>query len=323
MYQDDERFEEEQPKKKRFRLFDSQREGKGDQEFLPITRDLRGFFRGFGRNFTKLLRVNLLMILGNFPVIFALLALSGLFKEPYTLPLNRFFGDWFATMPETVTPGSMAQLGMMGVQIPNAALTTTSYVLFGLAALTFITFGFTKVGTTYILRSMIRGEPVFFISDFFYAIKRNKKQALFGIVDLLLILLIPYNFMLLSESGTSFLTDVMFWLNILIGVVYFFMRFYIYLQMITFDLKLGKILKNSLYFSLLGIKRNLLAALGIVLLVFLNATLLFGLGGILVPLGVALPLFLLFSASGFMTVFAAWFKIEEIMVAPSQSEEAE
>ena len=42
--------------------------------------------------------------------------------------------------------------------------------------------------------------------------------------------------------------------------------------MVTFDLKIFKIIKNSLIFSLLGIKRNILAFLGIIILVFFEAS---------------------------------------------------
>ena len=41
------------------------------------------------------------------------------------------------------------------------------------------------------------------------------------------------------------------------------MRFYIYNLLITFDIKIFKLIKNSLIFSALGIGRNLLALFGI------------------------------------------------------------
>ena len=65
--------EEPEPKKRRFRIFDSQREGRGvTKEDAKITPDLGGFFRSFGRAFTKLLSVNLMTLVGNFPLLFAI-----------------------------------------------------------------------------------------------------------------------------------------------------------------------------------------------------------------------------------------------------------
>ncbi len=313
--------EEEKPKKRRFRLFDSQREGKGvTKEDAKITPDLGGFFRSFRRNFSKLLSVNLITLIGNFPFIFAILALSGLFKVTYMTPLlPGFFSDLRALMllDSAKDPATMALYGALGLQIPNSAMTTTSYIFFGLSALTFLTFGFTKVGTTYILRSMIRGEPTFMLADFRHAVKVNKKQAfIVGVLDLFLLLLFPFNILSLVEMAGDFFNSILLWTTIVMAIVYFFMRPYIYLQLITFDLKIFKILKNALIFSLLGFKRNLLAFIGFVLLMLLMITLIFGLGGALLPLGLALPLVLLFSLGSFMGDFAAWFKIKEIMIDP-------
>lgn len=316
-YRDEEYTEPK--KKKRFRLFDSQREGKGvSKDEKPITPDLGGFFRSFKRNFSSLLRVNLFMVIGNFPILFAILGLSGLFKIPYMTPLSNLFPNLRSLMllDPSRSPATMALYGVFGGQIENTALTPMSYVMFGLSALTFLTFGFVCVGTTYILRSLVRGEPVFMWADFFYAIKRNKKQAFFfGMLDLLLLLLIPFNFTVLSEmTGGGLMIGIIFWLTVVFAVIYFFMRFYIYLQMITFDLSIGKILKNSFIFSLLGFKRNILALLGMILLFFLDFILLFGLGGILLPLGIAAPLVIIFSAASYMAVFAAWYKIKDLMI---------
>ena len=101
------------------------------------------------------------------------------------------------------------------------------------------------------------------------------------------------------------------------------MRFYIYMQMVTFDLSIYKLLKNSLIFALIGFKRNVLALLGIILLLLINYTLLFGMGGILLPLGLAIPLVALFALGSYMAGFASYFKIKEIMIDPYQDENEE
>ena len=323
-------IEEEAPKKRRFRVFDSQREGKGvSKDDAKITPDLGGFFRSLRRNFSKLLSVNILTLVGNFPLLFAILALSGISKIDYMMPLSGYagyFADLRATMllDATRDPATMALFGSLGVQVPNAAPTTATYILFALAALTFFTFGFTKVGTTYIIRSLIRGEPAFLISDFRHAIKQNKKQAfLFGIVDLFVSTLLPINVYLLLGSSGGFFDSVVLWMNVLLVVLYYFMRPYIYLQMITFDLKLGKIIKNALIFALLGFKRNLLALIDFAILLFLMFLLIFGIGGALLPIGLAIPLVILFSLGSFMSAFAAWFKIMDVMVVTEDEAEEE
>ena len=192
---------EEKPKKKRFRLFDFQKDGKGvSKEDAIITPDLNGFFKSFFRNFNRLLSVNIFMVLGNFPFIFAVIALSGLFKIDYFAPDSWLFSQLHGIMlnfdPESsiLSPSTMALFGIEGIQIESAAMTPISYLFWGLSATIIFTFGFVNVGTTYIIRNMIKGEPVFMWSDFWYAIKRNKKQAFwFGILDIAIMIIIPFN----------------------------------------------------------------------------------------------------------------------------------
>ena len=93
--------------------------------------------------------------------------------------------------------------------------------------------------------------------------------------------------------------------------------------MVTFKLSLYKIFKNSFIFALIGMKRNVLALLGIVMFLLLELTLLFGAGGILIPFAVAAPLAMLFSTFAYMKVYAAYFKVEEIMIIPYKKEHPE
>ena len=318
--------EDEKTKKRRFKLFDTQREGKGvSKEDAVITPDLKGFFKSFSRNFSKLLSVNILMVIGNFPLLFALLGMSGMFKTQYFAPASTFFANLRGIMlhESTYSPATMALFGIEGIQIENSATTLMSNTLLCLSLLVFLTFGFVNVGTTYIIRNLIKGEPVFMWADFKYAIKRNKKQGFFfGIADLLILVLIPFNIFTLLSDLSTILSSIIFWLNVVFGILYIFMRFYIYMQMITFDLSIYKILKNSLIFSLVGFKRNILALLGIICLVLVEFVLLFGLGGMLLPIGLALPLVVSFACGSYMAGFASYFKIKQIMIDPYQEENA-
>ena len=93
--------------------------------------------------------------------------------------------------------------------------------------------------------------------------------------------------------------------------------------MATFKMSVFKIIKNSMIFALVGIKRNLLAFLGIAACIFLELILLFGTGGLLLPVAVAAPLAILFSSFAYMKVYAAYFKIKEIMIDPYLAEHPE
>jgi uncharacterized membrane protein YesL len=315
--------DDQMPKKRRFKLFDSQREGRGvTREEANLPPKLKKFFILYRRDFSRLLTINIFMVLGNFPILFLILGLSGMFSADFTRPVVEGYAVFDGLFTHVGNSGPMLALnGILGVHTMGSTLNTWGYILIGLGLLTFFTFGCVNVGTAYILRNMVKGDPVFVWSDFWYAVKRNFKQAFpFGILDLLLCILPPINiFMISSMMDGSFLYGMMFWANLIIGILYFVMRFYIYIQMVTFDLSIRKILKNSLIFSLLGAKRNILAILGMAILVILTLALAYS--GILLTLAVMIPLLLLFSNCSYMATYAAYFKIEEVMITPGDAAE--
>ena len=310
-------------KKRKFKLFDTQREGRGIEKTDVYTKhDLKGFFIRYKTYFTRLLSVNLLMVFGNFPIIFALIALSTLTRIVYLTPAAESFPLLHGILlhDAELSLGSLVTSGIEGLQIEASAMTPWTYVLFGLSALVIFTFGIVNVGTTYLLRNMVKGDPVFVWSDFVYAIRRNWKQALpFGILDALLLALIPFDLFYLFTSPES-ASGLFLGATIVIALVYFWMRFYIYMQMVTFDLPIFKILKNSLIFTLLGFKRNILATIGIALLVFLNLLLALGFFGVLSAAAILFPVLLLFSNGAFMAAYAAYYKMKEIMIDPYTSD---
>lgn len=57
-----------------------------------------------------------------------------------------------------------------------------------------VLFGLFSVGTTYVVRGYVRGDPVYIISDFKYAVKNNWKQGIvLGIIDFLVIFLLIFD----------------------------------------------------------------------------------------------------------------------------------
>lgn len=307
-------------KKKKFKLFDSQREGRGVEKSSVHTKpDLKGFFIKYRTYFTRLLSVNLLMVFGNFPLVFAAIAMSTLTRILYFTPASSSFPLLQGLMLEQgeFSAANLISMGLEGIQHETSAMTGTTYLFFGLSALVFLTFGIVNAGTTYVLRNMVKGDPVFVFTDFFYAVRRNWKQALpFGILDAALLILIPFNlFYWLSAEG-GMMASIMLGVTVVAALLYFWMRFYIYVQMVTFELSVGKILKNSFRFALLGMKRNFMATLGIICLVAINLFLAVAFGGVFSAAAILFPLVLLFSNGAFMSMYAAYFKIKEIMIDP-------
>ncbi len=312
---------------KKLKLFDIARDGKGlSKNAEQNVGGIKRFFISFKDNFGKITSVNIFMVIGNFPLIFLIATLSGFTKVQGLIPSFDVFQNlagYFAN--STPSAHSMAMFAQEGLQTVTYRPTVATYVFYGLAALTLFTFGIVNVGSAYILRNIAKGEPVFLWSDFWYAIKRNWKQALpFGMIDVAINALLIWNMysMFIGSNGDYF-TNTLFWCNIVLFILYFVMRYYIYIQMVTFKLTVFKILKNSLIFALLGFKRNILALLGILLGIFIELMCIIGAGGILLPFGIALPFLLLFSTFAYMKVYAAYFKIKEIMIDPYLAEHPE
>ena len=311
---------------KRLRLFDIQRDGKGisKKEKLPVS-GLKRFFITLKNNFGKIVSVNMFMVLGNFPLFFLLITLSGYTKLETYSPLNdifQSFGGLFTI--EGADPATMSLYALEGLQNKVLVNSTLTYVFYGIAALALFTFGIINAGTAYILRNIAMGEPVFVWADFWYAVKRNWRQALpFGIIDGIIHCVLIVNITSMVSGTANIFASMMFWCNIILFILYFFMRCYIYVQMVTFKMSVFKILKNSLIFSLLGFKRNILALLGAAIVISLEIVFLFGSGGILVSLAVAMPLAIMFGLMAYMKVYASYFKIKEIIIDPYKAEHPE
>ena len=313
-------------KKKRFRLFDVNRDGKGitKEQAARLKPTLCGFFTYLRRDFGKLIEIDIFLILGNFPLIFAILAFSGLGMAAHIAPATPLLPTLEGVASFEGMSAALASLfGIGGMHTTLYTPTVITYVLYACSALVIFTFGLVSVGTTYIIRNMLRGEPVFMWSDFWYAIRRNWKQGLvMGILDVLCLALLVGDMAIMLSDGSSFM-------GVLVGVIFVFfilylwMRPYLYLQVVTFDLSIFKIFKNALIFALLGIKRNIMALLGVVAMVLLAILMLFGFYGVLIPVAFAFTVLIIPAFSGYMFNFAAYFKVKEIMIDPYLAEHPE
>ena len=305
----------EQPKKKKRGLFSSyEKDGKGIEKDDVITKyDFLSFFKLYIRRFVKLIWVNALYIVGNFPLLFLLLEVSELFSNVGVAPSSEVFpvinGIYIASGESS--PSFAVLLGIHGQMSPVYADTVITYILYGLSALFIFTFGPVNAACTYIVRNLVKGEPVFMWEDFKSTIKSTWKQALpMGILDLIMLAMCMNALYGYYYNYTNYF--VMFYSMLLVFMLYIFMRFYIYTMMVTFDLKFFQIIKNAAIFTLLGFGRNFILFLGCVMLVMFTIWL----GTLFVPLAVISIFMLLFSGCAYMGMYAAWPKIQKYMIDP-------
>lgn len=311
--------------KKKNNIFDrwsKEREGVSKDE-IPIAADpsLKNFFKLIGRKLNQLLSVNLLILAGNFSIFFIFLGLSGYLSIHTVQPLYAVFAPLKGAMLFDSSASTAALWSIFSRPAEVVVFTTWDYIVFGIGALVLFTYGLVRVGVTYILRNMFRGEPVFLVHDFFYAIKRNLRQAIIvGIIDLGIIALFVYDIKFFNlKYGANMMMSVGFFTSLALSVVYILMRPYIYLMLVTFDISIFKMIKNAFLFTIIGIKRNIAVLFGTILVLALEYILL----AVYIPLGVIIPFVILPSFLIMMGIYGAYPKIKEIMIDPYYSPSAE
>lgn len=282
------------------------------------TPNLKYYFKSLWRKLARLVSINLLAIFQFVPLLAAFLV--------------RFWADTTPTITNGTFPvinGIVTMAEFSPADFSIMAATSLQYgvpyisagTIIAMAALIIffaLTFGLWNVGLTYLMREMVCGNPVFIISDMKYAIKRNFKQGiLFGLIDFVILAVFYIDFTNIDAFPSGFSGDFMYVALISIAIIYIVMRFYLYLMLITFDMKFRKIFKNAFIFVMLGLKRNLLAILWVVILVALN----FGLLLLYTPLGIILPVLYIPAIPLFTTTYAAYPIIKKYMIDPVIQEE--
>ena len=294
-----------------------------DAEAEDTTPTLKFFFKLLWRKAAKLLTLNLMMVFQVIPLVVAVLVYF--FGATTPTVQHAAYAPLLGTYIAGGSPAAATLLGTFGQQLNVPVMTTGRLVVIGIMiAITVLTWGWQNVGAAYNLRSMVRGDSTFLWSDYFYAVRRNLRQAfLFGILDLLILFVLVCDILFFYPLSTNFGYGLMYGLVLALGIIYLVMRFYIYPMMITFDLSIYKLLKNALIFTMLGIKRNLVATLGIATVLVLNVVAIFwGLSvGFSVPL--ILPFFYLLALLGFISMYAAYPNIKRYMIDPYETSDDE
>lgn len=302
--------------KKRLRLLDPMRDGPGVEKGEDTTPNLKFFFVSLKRKFWKLITLNLIMLVQIIPLLICAYArLAGPSTPTQYYPLYApLLGAQTALPTSAGTTLFNLFSGLFSVPIYNTPVT---WIMGGLILFHVVTYGWQKVGCTYILRNLVRGDGVFIISDFFYAIRRNLKQGFFmGLLDCFIIFMLGFDFAYFYGAPASGFTNFMYVMIIALAILWLIMRFYIYLMLVTFDMKIFKILKNALIFTALGIKRNLMAILGIVVMAALSVALVVLCVQIHVYGIIIVPFLFFLAIAAFMYTYAAWPVIQRYMIDP-------
>ena len=304
---------------KLFRFFDPNRMDLPDAVEEDTTPTVKRYFKLLGRKFWKLVSLNIMMLPMVIPILVIFYLYLGFDRTPTAT--DPVFSQLYGAGLIDSSPVNTLLLDLFGSQTQIPVYNISTYIWIGVCVLFLaVTFGWQNVGATYILRNMVKGDPVFIWTDYFYAIKRNLKQGfLMGVLDLLAIFLLIFDIQYFSSMVGTFWMDVCFYGMCAVAVIYFFMRFYIYLMLVTFTLSIRKILKNALIFTALGVKRNVMGLLGIVMLTLLNVVLFAALININIAIPLILPAVYYLSFTAFTSAYSAYPIIDRYMILPYQT----
>lgn len=298
-------------------IFNPKGNGKGiSKEEAKQPKNVGNFFKYYSRYFNVMFALNIFAFLGNFPILFGLYALTGNLNVNVSAPSSSLFSVLYGASAagNVKNPVTAALFGVHGIQTQVSIPTTATNVFFALTALVVFTYGIVNLSTAYIMRNIVKGESVSFIGDIKYSVKRNWKQGtLLGVIDLLFTAVIAYDVLFFYMlSGRSALYGFLFGVMLIVTMMYIMMRYYMYIMLVTFDLSIPKIIKNSFIFAILGFKRNIVAFLGTVCALLIDYFFLVT----LMPVGVILPVMILVSLITFMGIYAAYPKVKEVMIDP-------
>ena len=227
------------------------------------------FFRLLKTRLGKFSATNLIFALCNIFLFVALFGLSGILDDTAPTAANPLYTQISAATKNDSSPAIASLYSIYCASVEWRVISDISrYLMYSIFTLV-ITFGLSTIGMVYNIRNVCTGEHVDTWNDFFYSIKRNFKQGIvIGIMDALLICLLVYDIFAYRSESAEFIFLVFFYASIVFAVIYYIMRFYIYLQLVTCEMTIGKMIKNAFLLTVLGFKRNFIGLIGALAFIF-------------------------------------------------------
>ncbi len=277
--------------------------GKGVEKRDPNQSHIKTFFEILSHKITSLIKANILHLFAAIPFFIVTMIIVGVASSRIV--------DFIVLRK--------------GVGTDNIYIIVLDLFLRWIFAMFFTIFfgqGPATAGITYIIRNYTREEPCWLFIDFWKKIKENFKQSIFlWIIDLVLFYLFSVAFVFYWESSSYLPLCVLLWATL----SYTMMHIYIYQIMITFELPLKNILKNSLIFAYSNAPLNLLLLLIMVAInVVIPYTLLLIFKSYIVILVMAL-LYLIFlpALTSFITNYFIYPTLEKYINIANEKQEEE
>ncbi len=181
----------------------------------------------------------------------------GISKNPEEkLPFVRFFELYFSHFSRLIMLNFLfilAFLPFAGIMLAEYYMEPSSYayviLYYVLFVLTGIFVGPCVCGFTKVIRNISCERPIFLWHDFWKAFRQNFKQgAVMGVIDMTFYVAMSIAYPLYYQMSTSnSMFFIPFAICIICTVLFLMMHFYIYLLIVSTNLSLWKIIKNSFF----------------------------------------------------------------------------
>ena len=264
-------------------------EGPGVDKNAPEKKGLFQFIELFFRKIGKYITLNILYMIINIPLILGVV-------------ISVWPHEAFLTSNGTVPPFYFTG------DIVGLALMFVSLFIIGPA----------NTGYCYILRNFAREEHAWVFADFFGQFKKNYKQGfLMSLVEIIVpvvlyCMFVFYGYMLPKTAGNNemllLIANICRIFTIFVTVFYIMMHKYIYIMIVTFDLKFKQIIKNAAILTMAKLPYNLI-------IFAVQAVILALAFGINFTVGVGLSLFILISLIYFIDVFSGYSVVDKYMMS--------
>lgn len=136
-----------------------------------------------------------------------------------------------------------------------------NFLLIGLPVI--ILFGPATAAASQVVRKFTLEKPIFMMDEYKTAFKNNFRQALpVGVFDIFFVSAFAYGIIFYGEAldrDPSISNYVMIIISIAIAAYFLMAHFYIYLEIVSLTLPLGKVVKNALLLTVMGIKVNIIS----------------------------------------------------------------
>lgn len=258
------------------------------------------FLELLGRKFSKLLFLNLIYVITLLPLIFGIIFSIGI--HPKLLSDGVLIVESLGKYPPFVLTGDIIGIVLMVISLFITAPATC--------------------GFTYVIRNMQRQEHTWVFSDFREHFAKNFKQAVvLGVIDMIVVFILYsaysiYAYVLpVSMPSNVILSTIGKYFTIIISLVYLIMHYYIYVVMVTFDLKIKHIFKNALIFTFAKLPLNIFLTAIVFIMIALSVYYIY--------VGVICAMILTFSLIGFIIVFGVYPTIEKSMILPQKTNDDE